>query len=45
MTVEEILKAEDAFAECARVIKEGGIDAVQLHCLHRGLWSAVFGEL
>jgi 2,4-dienoyl-CoA reductase-like NADH-dependent reductase (Old Yellow Enzyme family)/thioredoxin reductase len=34
MTVEEILKAQDAFAESARAMQEGGIDSVQLHCTH-----------
>ncbi len=32
--IPEIHAIQDQFAECARVLKESGIDGVQLHCTH-----------
>jgi len=34
VTVEEIHAIQDQFAESAKVLKESGIDGVQLHCTH-----------
>lgn len=33
-STEDILAAQDQFATAARILKEGGIDAVELHCTH-----------
>ena len=36
MTVEEIHEFVDAFAECARLLKEAGVDGVEIHAVHEG---------
>ena len=36
MTVEEIHEYVDAFAECARLLKEAGVDGVEIHAVHEG---------
>ena len=36
MTVEEIREFVDAFAECARLLKEAGVDGVEIHAVHEG---------
>lgn len=36
MTVEEIHEFVEAFAECARLLKEAGVDGVEIHAVHEG---------
>ncbi len=36
MTVEEIKEFVDSFAECARLLKEAGVDGVEIHAVHEG---------
>ena len=36
LTVEEIRKFVDSFAECARLLKEAGVDGVEIHAVHEG---------
>ncbi len=36
MTVEEIREFVDSFAECARLLKEAGVDGVEIHAVHEG---------
>ena len=36
LTVEEIRKFVDSFAECARLRKEAGVDGVEIHAVHEG---------
>ena len=36
LTVEEIHKFVDSFAECSRLLKEAGVDGVEIHAVHEG---------
>ena len=36
MTVEEIHKFVDAFAQCAKLLQEAGVDGVEIHAVHEG---------
>ena len=36
MTVEEIKEFVHSFAECARLLKEAGVDGVEIHAVHEG---------
>ena len=36
LTVEEIREFVDAFAECAKLCKEAGVDGVEIHAVHEG---------
>ena len=36
MTVEEIHQFVDAFAQCAKLLQEAGVDGVEIHAVHEG---------
>ena len=36
MTVEEIQQFIDAFAKCSRMLKDAGVDGVEIHAVHEG---------
>ncbi len=36
LTVEEIHEYVDAFAECAKLLKDAGVDGVEIHAVHEG---------